>query len=174
MSGVVDAVLVAGSNLGDREINLQAAVREVDRRCGRVVAVSRVYQSEPWGDVEGPDGEKAGPFLNQAIVVDTPLGPEALLDEIKAIEAMMGRRDSDSDCPPDRQRTYRSRVIDIDIIFYGDLVVDSQRLRIPHRLARQREFVLVPVAEAAPGFRDPETGLTAGELLARMDRGKGQ
>ncbi|MCC8035530.1 MAG: 2-amino-4-hydroxy-6-hydroxymethyldihydropteridine diphosphokinase [Rikenellaceae bacterium] len=162
------ALLVTGSNLGDRERNLEAARELVGARCGRVVAVSGIYESAPWGDVRGVDGLPAGSFLNQALRVETRLEPLELLDALQSIETQMGRRKSPGDGGGGKRQEYLSRIIDIDIIFYGERIIDHDRLRVPHPLASQREFVLRPVAEIAGDFHHPIFGATADEMLERL------
>lgn len=144
--------LALGTNLGDRWRNLQTAVSLL-RPFVTVTAVSPVYETKPWGVTDQPD------FLNLCLVGQTSLLPEALLAQCKAIEQQMGR-----------QKTIRfgPRLIDVDILFYGRLRLETPRLQIPHPRLPERDFVLVPLAEIAPLLRHPDNGLTVAEMLRRL------
>lgn len=156
----VKAVLMTGSNMGDREGNLSAALSMLDE-AGRVIACSGVYESEPWGEM----GDGGGNFMNQAVVLETGLVPEELLNATQDIERRLGRTVKGEGRGP---RVYASRMIDIDILFYGDMVVDTGRLVVPHPLMGAREFVLMPLAEILPGMRHPVTGKTVAEMLSEL------
>lgn len=156
----VKAVLMTGSNMGDREGNLSAALSMLDE-AGRVIACSGVYESEPWGEM----GDGGGNFMNQAVVLETGLVPEELLDVTQDIERRLGRTVKGEGRG---LRVYASRMIDIDILFYGDMVVDTGRLVVPHPLMGAREFVLMPLAEILPGMRHPVTGKTVAEMLSEL------
>lgn len=158
---VIRAVLITGSNMGGREGNLLAAREMLGRETGTVVAASRVYESEPWGEM----GDGGGAFLNQALVVETTLDPIGLLDATQEIERRIGRT---SKGVSGGHRVYASRVIDIDIIYFGDVVMDTERLTLPHPLIADREFVLLPLAEVLEDMRHPVTGKTAGEMLSEL------
>lgn len=131
-----------GSNLGDREKRLQEAIIRLGELAeGRVVASSfRETKAEGMGDA--PD------FLNAVVAFDTCLPPRALLEALQAIEVVMGR-------PADHARN-ASRTIDLDIVCYGNEVIREADLEIPHPRAREREFVMGPLEEIAPGFEFPE------------------
>lgn len=140
-----------GSNLGDREAHLRDAVR----RLGRVVEILRissVYRSEPVGYVEQPD------FWNLVVEARTSLEPEALLRDVHRIEDELGRTRPFPNAP---------RVIDIDVLLYDDVVVETPELTIPHPRMLERAFVLRPLAELAPGLRDPRSGERIAERLGR-------
>ena len=126
--------LALGTNLGDKNVNLLTAIAFIAERIGVLSAISSVYESEPWGF----DSENS--FLNMVIKVETTLLPEELLHATQAIEKTMGRTQK-------TETTYQDRVIDIDIIFYDDLVYESKELRIPHPLSRKRPFVWNPLIE---------------------------
>jgi 2-amino-4-hydroxy-6-hydroxymethyldihydropteridine diphosphokinase len=148
---MVEVYLGLGSNLGDREKNIAQAL-ELLGKVGRVVALSPLYETEPVG-LTGP------PFLNGVCQYLTELGPEGLLSFIKGIESRLGRK----------PRLF-SRPIDIDILIYGDLVVNSEALTIPHPRLAERAFVLVPLAELAPELVVPGSRQKVSQLLARVSR----
>ena len=156
------AVLLSGSNMGDSHDLLCRAVALINARIGRVQRLSRTYSSEPWGDF----ADKAAPFLNQGMVVDTELAPHALLDAIHLIENELGRAPHAVLTNPDTgTRLYSSRTIDIDIIFYDSLTLHTNALTIPHPRAHLRRFVLQPLAEIIPHYVHPELHLTVEQLL---------
>lgn len=124
-----------GSNLGDRRGNISAAVRLLGERVGRVVRVSSMFETEPWGFTSG------NMFVNAAVCVETSLSPRALLEATQAIEREMGRTEKSVD------GRYHDRTIDIDILLYDDICVDEPDLKIPHPLMREREFVMRPLGE---------------------------
>jgi len=148
--------LALGSNLGDREAALRGAVEAVGRLRGmRVVAVSHGYETAPWGVADQPA------FLNAAAVVATCLEPLEFLRALKDIEQQLGRAPGGPKWGP--------RVIDIDIILWGDRVVSEPGLELPHPEFRRRAFVLAPLAEIAGGAVDPVTRLTVAELATRPE-----
>lgn len=142
------AYLSLGSNLGDRENNLRAAIDALQATM-HVSVVSSLYETEPVGVVDQPS------FYNLALAVQTDLDPQSLLETIKRIEREVGRRP-----------TFRwgPRLIDIDILLYDDLIVDTPQLVIPHREMANRAFVLVPLAEIAPDLLHPVLALPIREL----------
>jgi 2-amino-4-hydroxy-6-hydroxymethyldihydropteridine diphosphokinase len=137
-----------GSNLGDRQANLDRALALLSQRL-RVDKVSSIYDSEPVGNIEQPR------FLNLVCQVTTNIEPTGLLALAKGIESKMGRVGG-SGAP---------RTIDIDILFYGDQVVETPELVIPHPRLAKRAFVLAPLAEIAPDLVHPVSGKKAKELL---------
>ncbi|HUY69054.1 MAG TPA: 2-amino-4-hydroxy-6-hydroxymethyldihydropteridine diphosphokinase [Alphaproteobacteria bacterium] len=141
-----------GSNLGDRMENLRGAVRALAPYV-TVTATSPVYETAP----VYVGGQPA--FLNAAVTGTTGLPPLALLRALKDLEAELGRM------PTFR---YGPRAIDIDIIFYGDEVLATPELTLPHPRLQEREFVLRPLTDIAPGWRHPANGLTVAEMLARV------
>lgn len=145
--------LLIGGNLGNRPLMLSQALKLIRERIGRIVLRSSVYETEPWGF------EDSRQFLNQAIKVETPLSPAALLSAILQIELVLGRiRHGDQ---------YASRVIDIDILFYDDLIISLKHLTVPHPLMHTRRFVLVPLAEIAPNLLHPVLDLSIQQLLVQ-------
>jgi 2-amino-4-hydroxy-6-hydroxymethyldihydropteridine diphosphokinase len=144
------AYLSLGSNVGDRALNLGRAVEAMRALGGvNVCRVSRVYTSEPVGLTNQPE------FLNLAVEIETALGPLELLNAVKAIETALGRVPTEPWGP---------RVIDIDIVLYGDRIVSTDTLSIPHKEFRNRLFVLIPLREIAPNAIDPVSGLTVSKL----------
>lgn len=152
-------VLLTGTNLGNKTRNLESAQAGIASSVGTILRKSRVYESEPWGF------ESEECFLNQAFIVDTQLLPLEVLDRTQALEEALGRiRPLAPAQSPQGERIYESRLIDIDLLFYNDLILKSERLTIPHPLICQREFVLAPLREIMPGFIHPENGKRIDEL----------
>ena len=160
-------VLLAGGNLGDVKSRLQRAQKLVNERVGAVLRCSHRYEGEPWGFAA------AGRFSNQAMEISTDLAPEEVLDAVQAIEAELGRDRAAEQREKARSgAAYVSRPIDIDILFYDDLVLASERLTLPHPLLAEREFALVPLCEIMRSRRHPVSGRTMGELLDDLKRRK--
>lgn len=149
-----------GSNVGDREENALKAVRLLgaDAQKARVVRVSSLYETEPWGLI---DQER---FINAVVEISTALEPRAVLARLKSIESLMGRR---------KARRWGERIIDLDVIFYGNLVYNGVKLTIPHPLAHERAFVLVPLMEIAPEFIHPVLRKTVAELASAVSGASG-
>jgi 2-amino-4-hydroxy-6-hydroxymethyldihydropteridine diphosphokinase len=146
------AAIGIGSNLGDSKRNVGRAIRALSE-AGRVVAVSKLYASRPWGKTDQPD------FCNAAALLDTALPPRELLTALKALERRLGR------VPGER---WGPRVIDLDILTYGDQRVDEPDLQIPHSRLYERAFALVPLAEIDPRFQAAVAALPPGESVALM------
>ena len=144
--------LSLGSNLGEREAMLEAAINQLAERAGQIVARSGVYETEPWGDAGQPL------FLNQVISLSTRLTPHDLLNVIHAIEQRMGRKRNG--------KPFQPRPIDIDILFYEQLVLQSRGLTIPHPLLHVRSFILVPLMEIAPGLMHPSLKRSVKDLCS--------
>jgi 2-amino-4-hydroxy-6-hydroxymethyldihydropteridine diphosphokinase len=148
------AFIALGSNIGDREQNLQSALLAL-QALGRVGRVSSFYETEPVGPVAQPD------FLNAVAELQTALPPEELLASLLRIEQEHGRdRSSASPKGP--------RTLDLDLLAYDDVVMDSATLTLPHPALAERAFVLVPLAEIAPEWLHPVLKASAADLLTRI------
>jgi 2-amino-4-hydroxy-6-hydroxymethyldihydropteridine diphosphokinase len=137
------AYLSLGTNLGNKEENLHAAMQLIKEQIGNIVSQSALYVSAPWGF------SSENSFLNNAVAVETTLNPSELLQTTQGIERTLGRTHKTVN------RQYSDRLIDIDILFYDSLVMDTPALTLPHPLLHQRLFVLSPLAEIASTLRHP-------------------
>ena len=142
--------LLLGANLGQPFEQLSAASKEVENLIGRIVAQSSLYQTAAWGVEDSPD------YLNQVLLVETALAPFEVLKTINLIEEKLGRT---------RKLKWESRIIDIDILYYEDVVMDTERLIIPHPYLHFRKFTLVPLVEIATHLIHPIFNKTQEELL---------
>ena len=145
--------LALGSNLGNRAANLKEAIASLPPQM-EVKAKSKVYETPPWGYIEQ---EK---FLNQVLMAKTYLEPEALLKHLKRLEVALGRKVTFQNGP---------RLIDIDILFYDNLVFESPTLMIPHPRVHERGFVLLPMMDIAPDFIHPVKQKSVRDLIAGCD-----
>ena len=140
-----------GTNLGDRETNLKVANVQIEEHLGHILKSSSVYETAPWGF------EAENDFFNMVVSLETKHSPSELMKKIAMIESSLGReRDQDR---------YSSRIIDIDILLYDDLVINEKGLKIPHRLMHERRFVLVPLCEIVPDILHPVLRMTISSLL---------
>ncbi len=142
--------LLLGANLGEREATLAKATDLISERIAPVISQSHLYETAPWGVTDQPA------FLNQVISIETMLTPEELLSRTLEIEKQLGR---------ERRLRWGARVIDIDMLYYSDLVLDTENLHLPHPRLHQRRFTLVPLVEIAPDFVHPVLHKTNQELL---------
>jgi 2-amino-4-hydroxy-6-hydroxymethyldihydropteridine diphosphokinase len=138
---MMEVFLGIGTNLGKKEQNLRKSLELTEKYIGPVVVPSSVYETEPWGFESNEN------FLNMAICVKTNLNALVLIEKTMLIESQLGRIRIENQ--------YSSRVIDIDILFYGDQVINESGLIIPHPRIAGRRFVLEPLIEIAPGFVHP-------------------
>ena len=149
-----DVYIGLGSNMGFKRRNIETAIDNIENIPGvDLVKKSSLYETDPWGKT---DQDK---FLNQVIMIETALGADELLDYLLEIEIKMGRQ---------RLEKWGPRVIDLDILLYGDQVIQTERLRVPHPHMRERLFVLIPLQEIGTELRFPDNGVTIGEVLSRV------
>ena len=153
--------VLLGSNLGDREQLVNQACIMMGERCGEIIARSRLYESEPWGF------QSEHWFLNQVVGLATSLSPDALMTSLLGIEKELGR---DRTQPHDG---YVSRPMDLDILYYGNDIIDTQMVTAPHPRLHQRRFTLLPLCDIAPDFVHPLLKITNHQLLDKcQDSGK--
>ena len=155
ISGGGDVFLALGANLGDREAMLERALEGLADAV-TLTARSRIYETAPMYVTDQPA------FLNMAVRGRTQLAPLPLLRRLKALEQALGRQPGLRNGP---------RLIDLDILYYGERLLDLPDLSIPHPRLAERAFVLHPLADIAPDWRDPRTGLTVAEMRRRVDAG---
>ncbi|MBW8049352.1 MAG: 2-amino-4-hydroxy-6-hydroxymethyldihydropteridine diphosphokinase [Cytophagales bacterium] len=137
---MTELYLLSGSNLGDREKNLKNALSLINNSIGKIVIRSKIYETEPWGVSDQPL------FLNQVIKALTGFSPDEVLQKIKKIEEGLGRK---------KRKKWAERIIDIDMLYYDNLVINTQDLKIPHPEIINRKFTLAPLTEIAPDFIHP-------------------
>ena len=142
-------ILHIGSNVGDAKANLDRCVELIKERIGECMSLSSIYLTQAWGLEDQND------FLNQALEISTILGLELVLEKCIEIEAEMGR---------EKNVKWGPRIIDIDIIFYGEEVMESTSLTVPHPRMHNRNFVLYPLAEIIPEWKHPILGKSIAEL----------
>ncbi len=147
-----------GSNLGDSKQIIGQAIEQIERRVGRVVARSSLYTTRPWGY------ESTHLFCNAVVAVDTELLPHEVLLATQAIEQEQG-----SATHRDGNGNYIDRILDLDLLDYEGVILDTPSLILPHPCMHLREFVLAPLAEVAPEWRHPIVQRTAKELLQSLD-----
>jgi 2-amino-4-hydroxy-6-hydroxymethyldihydropteridine diphosphokinase len=137
---MITVFLLLGTNLGDRQLFLQQAIAHIREEVAPIINASSIYETQSWGKTDEPD------YLNQVIMLQTKLPAKDILQKILGIELQMGRK---------REVKWGSRSIDIDILFYGDEVIDEPGLIVPHPQLHNRRFTLEPLAEIAPEFVHP-------------------
>jgi len=147
---MAEVYILLGGNLGDKSKIFEETRKQIGERIGPVTRLSSVYVTEPWGF-------KSDLFWNQALITETVLTPHEVLKQTQEIEINMGRTT--------KSTHYIARVIDIDLLFYEDLQLNSLDLTLPHPRIGVRKFVLIPLNEIAPGKRHPYSGLTIKEML---------
>lgn len=146
-------IVALGSNMGDRRGYIQRALEKIEERAGRVVSASDIIETRAYGLEEQDD------FLNMVILLDTDLSPRDLLRCLNEIEAELERI---------RDIRWGPRTIDLDIIYYGDEIINEEDLIIPHQDLHNRRFVLEPLCQIAPDWKDPRSGKSAKELLEEL------
>ncbi len=139
-----------GSNMGNRKANLAQAVDKINQHIGQIAAQSGIFETPTWGF------EAETPFYNQVVRVATKLRPTEVLSRLLEIEAQLGRQR--------KAGGYSSRPIDLDILFYGSEIINTQTLTLPHPQLHNRRFVLEPLCQMAPDFEHPVLHKTIGEL----------
>ena len=145
--------VLLGSNLGDCELLVNQASKMISERCGKIVAKSRLYESEPWGF------KSEHWFLNQVVKIETALSPDDLMKELLEIEKELGR---DRSVP---HEGYVSRPMDLDILYFGNEIIDTQMVIAPHPRLHERRFTLLPLCDIAPDFVHPVMKKTNLQLL---------
>ncbi len=141
--------LLTGSNLGNRSAQLELSIEEIKKKVGRIVKQSGVYETSAWGKTDQSQ------FLNQALQIETTLSPQRLLEKCLAIEKSLGRT---------RSEKWGARTIDIDIIYFGNEIIQTAELVIPHPRMAERKFVLIPLTEISVAFIHPLLKKTNQEL----------
>lgn len=131
-----------GTNLGDLDLNLKCAIREIEKRVGIVISQSAFYKTAPWGF------ESSNIFLNAVVCIETTLNAFEVLSLTQEIERDLGRLTKSNG-------SYSDRIIDIDILFFNQEIISTEKLTIPHPLICQRDFVLIPLKEIAPAYIHP-------------------
>ena len=150
------AYLSLGSNLGEKSANLNKAIELLKERAGEVLAVSSFYETAPDGFIS------ENSFVNIALSLDTKLDVYVLLDVCEEIERELGRTTKSVNL------NYSDRLIDIDILYFNNMQLATERLTLPHPRMHKRQFVLEPLAEIAPKFRHPITGMSTVKMLKEL------
>lgn len=158
LSHTTNAVILLGANLNRPDQQIQQAIHKLSMNCGKIVRCSSMYRSSPWGYAAQDY------FLNRAVLIRTPWPPLSLLKRLQHIEQQMGRT---------RDIPLGPRVIDLDILVYGNRIIQHPDLQVPHCFLPERRFALIPLMEVWPGWKHPESGGTAAQLLSIcQDQGK--
>lgn len=148
-----DVFLLLGGNLGDRQSYLRKAIALIESDIAPVIKRSSIYETASWGKTDAPD------YLNQVIQIETDLLPVVVLQKILNIETSLGRK---------REEKWGSRVIDIDILFYGSAIINQPGLHIPHPELHNRRFTLDPLNEIAPNLVHPVLAKTIFQLKSEL------
>ena len=148
--GLAKCLILLGSNLGDKKKNIEYAVDVLSEECGKILKKSSFYDTEPWGT------SSSNIYLNLAIVIETSINPFELLSITQKIETKIGRT---------RLNKWEDRIIDIDIILYENVIIDSENLKIPHPEFQKRKFCLIPANEIMPEWVHPLYHKKIKELL---------
>jgi 2-amino-4-hydroxy-6-hydroxymethyldihydropteridine diphosphokinase len=152
-----DAYIALGSNLGDRQETIDSAIAAIERiDTTRIIRISSIIETPPVGDIE------QGPYLNGVVHVQTQLDARSLLDEMLRIESEHGRDRAN-------EQRWGPRTLDLDLIVFGDQVIDEPGLQVPHPRMHERAFVLVPLAEIAPDITIPNQSETPRQMLGALD-----
>ena len=146
--------LSIGSNKGNRSVLINKAIDEIDKKIGKIISRTSIYQSKSWGF-------DSNDFYNLSLLIDTDIEPKSLLINLKKIEKSMGREDIDG--------SYSDRFIDVDILFYDNIIIDSEDLKIPHPKIEIRKFVLIPMLEIADDYVHPILNKTIRQLDDECD-----
>ncbi|MEY3631404.1 MAG: 2-amino-4-hydroxy-6-hydroxymethyldihydropteridine diphosphokinase [Bacteroidota bacterium] len=151
---ITQLFLSLGGNLGNTREIFEGAYPLIEKKIGKISVYSSIYQTEAWGPIPQAD------FLNQVLLVSTGLQPQACLGELLAIEREFGR---------ERKERWGPRTLDLDILFYGDMIIAESDLSIPHPRIAERKFILAPLAEIAPSFTYPASNKTMLALLEECE-----
>lgn len=151
-----NVVLSLGSNVGDRQSNLSAAINRISKIPAMLLKKSSVYQTAPWGNADQPD------FYNQVVEIETAFEALPLMEKLLSIEASMGRK---------RNEKWEPRIIDIDILFFNEEILKTDKLTIPHKLLHERKFVLEPLYDILPDKNHPELQRNISSLLSDLTNG---
>ncbi len=146
------SLILIGSNQGQRELIISQSIKMLAERCGEVLLVSSLYETEPWGFIAEQN------FLNQVVALDTEMNPYDLLRELLMIEKELGRKRHDVE-------GYESRPIDLDILYYDDIIISDEDLILPHPRLHKRRFALMPLCDIAADFIHPVFKRSNRELL---------
>ncbi|AYL99325.1 2-amino-4-hydroxy-6-hydroxymethyldihydropteridine diphosphokinase [Mucilaginibacter celer] len=150
---MINVFLLLGSNLGNRELFLQQAIELITVQIAPPVSLSSIYETQSWGKTDEPD------YLNQVLMLKSDMPVQEILNKVLAIELQMGRR---------REVKWGSRIIDIDILFYGDEIIHEVNLVVPHPELHKRSFTLIPLAEITPDLVHPVFRKNILELKAQL------
>ncbi len=151
-----NVVLSLGSNVGDRQSNLSAAINRISEIPAMLLKKSSVYQTAPWGNTDQPD------FYNQVLEIETVFEALPLMEKLLSIEESMGRK---------RNEKWEPRIIDIDILFFNEEILETDKLTIPHKLLHERKFVLEPLHDILPDKNHPVLQRNISSLLSDLTNG---